>query len=213
MYRRAAVAIVATALMPVGCAVVDSDASSSPTRQIVLFDGASLGEFEPSGFGGDGEVFVEDGVLILDQGSPLTGVTWRGAELPRVDYRLEFTATRLRGSDFFCGLTFPVGEAHLTLVLGGWGGALCGLSSLDGLDAAENETTTYRSFVNGRAYRVLLEVRSDRIEARIDGETVATVDPRGRRLGLRPEVERSRPLGFASFATRAGLSGIRLSVW
>lgn len=179
----------------------------------MLFDGVGFGDFEPSGFGGDGEVFVADGMLVLDQGSPLTGVTWRGAELPRVDYRLDFTATRLRGSDFFCGLTFPVGDSHLTLVLGGWGGALCGLSSLDGLDAAENETTTYRSFENGRAYRVRLEIRADRVEAWLDDESLVAVDICGRRLGIRPEVDRSRPLGFASFATRAGLSDIRLSVW
>ena len=34
-----------------------------------------------------------------------------------------------------------------TLVLGGWGGSLCGLSSLDYMDASENQTTTFVSFL------------------------------------------------------------------
>ena len=176
----------------------------------VLFDGSSLDGFESSRFGGDGEIAVVDGALQLEIGSPLTGVTWTGAapsgEHP---YELELTATRVSGTDFFCGLTFPVRDAHLTLILGGWGGALCGLSSLDGDDAARNDTRTLHRFENGRPYRVRLTVTPKRVAVQLDGKPLLTADIADRELSLRPEVELSRPLGIASFTTVAQLADIR----
>ena len=49
----------------------------APTEEpaMVLFDGQTLGAFRSSAFGGDGEIHVEDGRMILEMGSPLTGVT------------------------------------------------------------------------------------------------------------------------------------------
>ncbi|MBI5852184.1 MAG: DUF1080 domain-containing protein [Planctomycetes bacterium] len=175
-----------------------------------LFDGASLGAFASTPFGGEGEVSVVDGRIVLDAGSPLTGVTWGGEPLPQVDYELELSATRLSGNDFFCGLTLPIGDAHATLVLGGWGGALCGLSSLDGRDASENETTTFRGFESGREYRVRVLVTATRFRAWLDGESIVDVGLAGRRIGMRPEVARSRPFGIACFATRAAVRGVRV---
>ena len=175
---------------------------------IELFDGATLGGFQSTAFGGEGEVAVHDGAIALGIGSPLTGVTWTGAP-PAGDYELEVTATRVVGGDFFCGLTFPVGERHLTLVLGGWGGTVCGLSNLDGLDASHNVTRTLRRFDSGRHYRIGVEVARDTIAVRLDGETFLTADLRGHVLSLRPEVELSRPLGIASFATAAAVRSVR----
>ena len=180
-----------------------------PAPWTALFDGEDLGQWRPTPFGGEGEVRVADGALVLDFGSPLTGVTWTG-EVPPGDYELELTATKLAGTDFFCGLTFPVRDGHLTLVLGGWGGATCGLSCLDGLDASENETRFVRPFERGRAYRVTVRVTGSVVEARIDGERVVAVDTAGRALSLRPEVLASRPLGLAAFATRAAIEGVRI---
>jgi hypothetical protein len=173
-----------------------------------LFDGASLGAFVVTDFGGQGAVEVHDGRLHLGIGSPLTGVTWSGA-LPTSDYELEVVAAREQGNDFFCGVTFPVGDAHLTLVLGGWGGAVCGLSSLDGDDAAHNATRTLRTFTTGRDYRATLLVRGDRVAASVDGEALCAIDPRQHTLGLRPEVTLSRPLGLATFATAAAIRTVR----
>jgi hypothetical protein len=67
-------------------------------------------------------------------GSNLTGVTGTG-EVPAGDYEIELQAMRLAGSDFFCGLMFPVQTDHCSLIVGGWGGALVGLSSLNFHDA------------------------------------------------------------------------------
>ena len=137
----------------------------------------------------------------------------RCGDLPRTDYELAFDAAREEGVDFFCGLTFPVGESHASLILGGWGGATTGLSSLDGRDAADNETTSYRTYELGRRYAVRVRVETERLQAWVDGEPVVDVAIAGRDVGIRPEVEPSCPLGVASFATRASISPILLTTW
>ena len=173
-----------------------------------LFDGSSLGQFVSTDFGGQGEVAVRDGRLQLGLGNPLTGVTWTGP-LPPAEYELEVTARRDLGSDFFCGLTFPAGDSHLTLVLGGWGGSVCGLSSLNGLDAAHNDTRRTRYFAPGRDYTVRIRVTRERVAVTLDGEAFLDAVLAGRVCGLRPEVLLSRPLGLASFATEASVRSCR----
>ncbi len=63
---------------------------------------------------------------------------------------------------------FPVKKSHCSLVLGGWGGSLTGLSSLDGFDASENETTNVMDFKEGQWYKIRLRVTEKKIEAWID---------------------------------------------
>ncbi|MAE28131.1 MAG: hypothetical protein CMJ87_03980 [Planctomycetes bacterium] len=150
------------------------------------------------------------GGLTMEAGSPLTGVTWQGAAPPRTDYELEVEATRLAGSDFFCGLTFPVNDAHLTLVLGGWGGALTGLSSLNGQDAFENGTASYVNYETKRPYRARVRVDGERVRTYLAGKPLHDIDTGRRRPSLRVEVMASRPLGVASFDTRARISTLRL---
>lgn len=175
-----------------------------------LFDGSSLAGFTITDFGGQGEVAVHDGVLRLGIGSPLTGVTWNGPfAAPDQDYELEVVAERRVGNDFFVGLTFPVGADHLTLVLGGWGGAVCGLSSLDGDDAAHNETRSLHSFVLGRRYTARVTVTAAAVRVTLDGEPLCAVARGQHRLGLRPEVLLSRPLGLCTFATAAAVRTLR----
>src|SRR5690606_15348331 len=84
-------------------------------------------------FGGDGPIEIKDSVISLGFGDPLTGVRWEG-EFPKLDYEIELEARRTGGFDFFCGLTLPVGDQRCSLILGGWGGSLIGISSIDGLD-------------------------------------------------------------------------------
>lgn len=190
-----------------GCGGVPGPVEEPAT---VLFDGRSLGSFRSSAFGGDGEIHVEDGRMILEMGSPLTGVTWDGEELPRLDYELHLTAARLAGTDFFCGLTFPVGESSVSLILGGWGGSVCGISSIDGLDASENETTRFVYLETGKVFDVRVRVTAERLTVHVDGESLADVALAGKTLDIRPEVDRSRPLGIASFGTRAAIGPITL---
>lgn len=179
-----------------------------PEPWFEAFNGRSLQGWEATNFGGEGPIEVVDGALEFDFGSPMTGLTWT-REAPTGAYDLELVAARTDGTDFFCGLTFPVRDAHLTLVLGGWGGSLCGISSLDGEDAANNDSKKLFRFENGRDYHVLLKVRDDHLDVQLDGEPLLHVPLAGRKLSLRPEVELSMPLGIASFATRARVRTLR----
>jgi hypothetical protein len=164
-------------------------------------------------FGGGGEIEPSESGVRLHAGSPMTGVAWRAdptrASLPTTDYEIEVEAARITGTDFFCALTFPVGEQFLTLVLGGWGGSTCGLSCLDGLDAASNRTTTYHRFDKGRTYRARVVVTPMRVEAFVDDELLCSVDLAGLALSLRTEVLLCRPLGIATYATTADLRSVR----
>ena len=174
-----------------------------------LFDGTALGLWEETPFGGEGLVHVVDGAIVLEFGEPLTGITWRGP-VERTDYEVRLEARRLAGSDFFCGLTFPVGESACSLILGGWGGSLVGLSTLDGRDASGNETKQHIAFDQGRWYRVRVRVAAGRIGAWLDERSIIEVATSGRRIGIRPEVELSQPLGIAAYRTRAALRGIEM---
>ena len=174
-----------------------------------LFDGKSLKGWEVTNFGGEGEVRVENGSIILERGSDLTGIHTK-RKLPRINYEVELEAMRVDGGDFFCGLTFPVKDAACSLILGGWGGGVCGLSSLDGLDASENETTCYRQFESKKWYPIRLRVTDDRITAWIEEEKLIDQDIKGKKISTRVEVEPSKPFGIASWQTTAALRKIRI---
>ena len=175
---------------------------------VSLFDGKTLTGWRVTDFAGTGGVRAEDGRIILEMGV-MTGVTWTN-DLPRMNYELNLEAMRVEGSDFFCGLTFPVGADPCSFIIGGWGGGVVGLSSLDGEDAANNETTQNLSFENRRWYKVRLRVLPDKIQAWIDDDKVVDVATTGRRLSVRTEVELSRPLGVATWSTTGALRNIRL---
>lgn len=183
-------------------------ATSQAGDGISLFDGQSLKGWRVTDFAGRGDVRVDKGAVILEMGV-MTGITCTN-EIPRLDYEVELEASRVDGNDFFCGLTFPVGENPCSLIVGGWGGGVVGLSSLDGQDAANNETTHYMNFEKGRWYRIRLRVTSAVIQAWIDAEKVVDIAIAGRRISIRSEVELSRPLGISSWSTTAALRNIRI---
>jgi len=180
-----------------------------PGQEISLFDGKALGPWQSTDFGGQGDVTIKDGAIHMATGSYMTGINWTGP-IMRMNYEITLEAMRVEGSDFFCGLTFPVGEKPCSLILGGWGGSVCGLSSLDSFDASENETTRIMTFENGKWYRVRLRVVRDRIQAWLDDEPLVDVDTTGKRIDIRLEVEASKPLGIATWNTAGAVRNIRL---
>src|SRR5438128_3211659 len=197
-------------LTTVAIALLANPAWSQGGEWQSLFDGKTLKGWKVTEFAGRGEVNVENGQLALGAGVMLTGVSWTN-NLPNIDYEVSLAAMKVDGSDFFCGLTFPVKEAFCTFIVGGWGGGVVGLSSIDGLDASENETTKYMKFDAGRWYRIRVRVTKEQIEAWIDNEKIADQAISGRRISLRPgDIELSKPFGLATWQTTGALRDIKI---
>ena len=184
----------------------------SKDSEIILFDGKSLDNWERTDFAGKGEIFIDkNGSLVLEMGAELSGLHWKGEALPTSNYEISLQAKRTMGSDFFCGLTFPYKESHATLILGGWGGSLIGISSLDDFDASENETGDAYIFEDNQWYDIRLKVTDSEFTVWIDGKSVIDCEVEGRRVGMRPgEIEMSVPLGICTFATTGVLKNIKL---
>jgi hypothetical protein len=173
-----------------------------------MFDGNTLTGWKVSQYGGDGEVSVADETIVLGTGVSLTGIVY-DRETPKTNYELELEAKRTQGIDFFCGLTFPVEESHCSFIVAGWAGAVVGLSCIDGADASQNETTKYMAFKNDRWYKIRVRVTPEKISAWIDDEQVVDQSIVGRKIGLRGDIEDSRPLGVAAYQSTAAVRKMR----
>lgn len=187
--------------------------AATPTAEVwkPLFDGKTLAGWKSTEFGGEGEVSVENGSILLDMGSPLTGVTYKdGKSLPKTNYEIRLEARKTAGSDFFCGLTFPVADSHASFIVGGWGGGLVGISSIDGNDASRNDTATYHTFKDNQWYKLRVRVLPENISAWIDDKEVVNRDIKGYKISTRGEVDLSKPLGIGSFETKAELRKIEI---
>lgn len=172
-----------------------------------MFDGVSLRNWRETPFVGRGKISVADGAIVLGNGY-MTGVNWTG-QFPKTNYELRLEAMRVEGHDFFAGITFPVNDSHCSLIVGGWGGMVVGLSSLDDMDASENDTSISRNFETGRWYPLRLRVTPGRIQAWIGDEQIIDADITNRTVSLRPgEIELSSPFGIASYSTTAKLRKI-----
>jgi len=175
-----------------------------------LFDGKSMKGWKTTNFAGHGEARVKDGAIEIDMGLALSGVQYTN-EPPRINYEISLEAMKRDGGDFFCGLTMPYKKEHCTFICGGWGGGVVGLSSINGMDAAENDTTEYKKFENNQWYRISLRVMDDRIQAWIDGKLFLDVDTTNVSIGMRiGEIEESIPLGVATWMTSSAIRDIRL---
>ena len=176
----------------------------------VNFDGTSLKGWEVTNFGPQGPVYVSDGEIILGMGEGCTGITWKG-NFPSVNYEVSLDAKRVEGNDFFCGMTFPAGKDPCSLIVGGWGGTTVGLSSINGLDASDNNTRTLMKFDKNRWYHIRLAVTGNEITAWIDSLKIVDFKKGNTKLSIRPEVELSKPFGIATWNTTAALRNIKVT--
>jgi Domain of Unknown Function (DUF1080) len=175
-----------------------------------LFDGKALTNWQTSKFSGAGAVKVENGQILIEAGRSLTGINWGGSALPTTNYELALQAMRVEGNDFFAGVTFPVGDSFCSLILGGWGGSVVGLSSINDVDASENETSQAVTFDQKRWYNVRIRVTPAKIEAWLDDRDLVNVDLKDKRIDIRIEMDASKPLGIATWRTSSALRDIRL---
>ena len=87
---------------------------------------------------------------------------------------------------------------------------MLGISSIDGMDASENETTKFTNFEPGRWYRIRLRVTEKRIEGWIDNEKLVDVNTAERRISVRPgDIEQCQPFGLAAWQTGAAMREIK----
>ena len=151
----------------------------------------------------------EDGSeIVIGFGEGCSGITWKG-KFPKTDYEISLEAKRVDGSDFFCGLTFPVGDDPCSFIVGGWGGSVVGLSSINGDDASENSSGTSMKFDNDRWYTIRVRVNTKQIVCWIDKEKMVDQTLEGQKISIRSEVEASKPLGIATWHTTGAVRNIR----
>jgi hypothetical protein len=174
-----------------------------------LFDGTALGKWKLSPFSPNGKIKVKNGEIRIGAGQPMSGITWTGEPPARMNYEIELEAMRTAGNDFFCGLTFPVGKDPCSLICGGWGWAVVGLSSIDGYDASENSTGTMKKFEDKKWYKIKVRVTKKQIEAWIDDEKIVTQELEGHSIGIRLEIEPAVPLGISTWYTGSAVRNIR----
>jgi Domain of Unknown Function (DUF1080) len=179
---------------------------------LTLFDGKTLKNWKSTEFGGEGPVEVEDGRIVVHAGASLSGVNWTGPALPTDNFEIEFDAVKLDGSDFFVGLTFPYKKDFASLILGGWGGSIVGLSSINGNDAANNEFASTKEFKKNQWYHVRLRATSSRIQAWIDesAEPILDVETTDRKISTRSDIDAAKPLGLSTYQTSAAYKNIVL---
>lgn len=182
--------------------------------EVKIFDGKSLEGWriiEKFDFADHGKCEVVDGVIRLPKGDPATGISWKEDNLPRNNYELTLQGRRTEGSDFFCGLTFPVKEEYCSLILGGWGGQMVGLSNIDGFSAIENETTRVIEFENNRWYDIRLRVTDTHIQIWIDKEQIINLEKRQRKFSIWWEQEPVTPLGLVTWRCSGELKDLKLN--
>ena len=194
----------------------ETSKKESAKKSIPLFDGKTLKGWKLCNYAGIGEVKVnsETGALRVTRGEILSGIridNFDKRKLPKVNYELSLEARRVEGEDFFCCLTFPHKKTHASFVLGGWGGSVCGISSIDFMDAMENSTMTVRDFDQGKWYKLRLLVTDNRFQAFVEEKNIVNVGIKGRKIGMRfGEIEESVPLGLSTFRTTAEYKNIKI---
>ena len=180
-----------------------------------LFDGKSLTGWKRTEFTGGGGPHLDPNfrgtpAIVIDAGNSLSGINWTG-DAPRTNYEIALEAIKIDGADFMCGLTFPVGSTYASLILGGWGGTVVGISSINGQDASDNETSQYMSFDKDRWYAIRLRVTPAKLQAWVDGKQLIDCNIKDKKISLRfGEISKSVPIGLSNYQTKSAFRNIRL---
>jgi len=176
-----------------------------------LFNGETLDGWEKVPYWGGGTPYVENAKLILPMATIglMTGIRWVGDSLPTINYVIQYEARRVQGDDIFAALTFPYDDTFASIIFGGWGGIINGLSSVDGYDASENETTQLYSLLNNDWHQVQLRVTTDSIKAFVGYETIVDIATAGKHIHLRDETL-DTGLTFWSYSSTGEIRNIRI---
>ena len=180
--------------------------SAALAEPLALFNGKDLTGWRVAPLDRGGAVNVlSNGIVECGIGDPMSGIAYTNTP-PTMNYELSLEAMRAEGSDFFIALTIPVETNFCTVIIGGWGGGLCGLSSVDYLDASENQWSEGKNLLNNRWYRLRVRVTPGVLQISLNDSLYnARVEyGESRRLSLRfGDIDKTKPLGLATYCTRA----------
>ncbi|MFA7174305.1 MAG: family 16 glycoside hydrolase [Kiritimatiellia bacterium] len=174
--------------------------------QTNLFNGKDLTGWKRAEIIDNGEIKVlPDGIVECNVGRPISGIAYTN-EFPTMNYELSLEAMRVKGDDFFIALTIPVEKSFCTVIIGGWGGGLCGISSYDGGDAANNQWAEGVTLKNNRWYKLVVRVTTCVLQISLDQDlyTARIEFDDSRRFSLRSgDMDKTIPLGLATYETKA----------
>ncbi|MFW6161856.1 MAG: 3-keto-disaccharide hydrolase [Planctomycetota bacterium] len=182
-----------------------------PGKWVALFNGKNMKGWrvvEKYEFEMHGKIEVKDGEIRLGTGMPFSAITWTG-DFPLEGYEVELETKRTSGVDIFAGTTFPIGESHASFIVGGWGDTVVGISSVDHMNAAENETTVVQGFDNKKWYRFRIRVTKPKIEAWINDKQVVDLERKGHKFSLYGGTDAMVPFGIFTWQSESALRNIR----
>jgi len=178
----------------------------------VRWDGPFTGQNKPEG-AGDATASDQNSNAgeAENRGSAATAGDDRAVKpLPRDNYELRWQCRRDRGFDFLCAFTFPIADEYASLVMGGWGGGVTGISSIDGRDASDNETTMFQAYENERWYQARVRVDPAKITVWIDGTLMFDHPRKGHDFDIRFEMDPCTPLGIANYECDSQIRNIEI---
>ena len=175
---------------------------------VSLFNGKDLSGWKVAAFDGGGAVTVlADGAVSCGRGDPMSGIAYTNP-VPTMSYELRLEVMRVEGSDFFVGLTIPVEENFCTVIIGGWGGGLCGVSSVNYMDASESPWSRGVSFEDNRWHTLRVRVMPNVLQVFLDEKKTyhARIEyEKSTQFSLRSgsDIDKTKPLGLATYQTHA----------
>ena len=229
-------AIVVLFLLLIPVRTMADETAKDDEKWTPLFDGKTLDGWSVSKLDADKTVEIRDGYIVVGGDDLASGIKYDkpDKEFPTSNYEIMYQAKRAKGYDFFGTITFPVKESHCSFVAGGWSGSVIGLSSINGYDASENETTAFYVFKDKQWYQFRVRVSDDRItvwcypvgedgkmiEPDKDDSKAAAVPPeserpkvnlvlKDKRLTTRLEVTFFKPLGISTWNTVGHIRDIK----
>jgi hypothetical protein len=174
---------------------------------VQLFNGKDLSGWKVVEFDDAGKVEVlPDGAVSCTAGKPFSGIAYTN-EFPTMSYELKLEAMRVEGSDFFVALTLPIEESFCTVIIGGWGGMVCGISCFNYMSAAENQWTRGIALESNRWYTLRVRVMPNVMQVFLDDKLYhARVEyEKSSQFSLRggSDIDKTKPLGLSSYDTHA----------
>jgi hypothetical protein len=188
-------------------ALILVSALSLHAETVALFNGKDLSGWKAADIWGNGKVeALTNGVVSCGLGKPLTGLAYTNS-FPTMSYEVKMEALRKEGSDFFVAMTIPVESNACTVVIGGWGGGLCGISSINFMDASENQYSEGVVFKNDVWYTLRVRVTPGLLEVFLNDTLYTAKVPfessSAFTLRAGSDIDKTKPFGLATYETKA----------